>query len=89
MWHLAVTHLLRYLKESETPDQAAWEVTEQIRLRVMWGVMTRDAFRQPVSDTEAMQEFIEEVPQVSDRFGSPSTYLLSLSCKMPETEHPQ
>ncbi len=68
MWYLDATQLLRYLKESETPDQAAWEVAEQIRLRVMWGVMTRlDAFRQQVSDTEAMQEFIEKVTQVSDR----------------------
>ena len=48
-----------------------------------------EAFRQPVSDTEAMQEFIEEVTQVSDTFGSPSTNLLPFSCKMPETEHPQ
>ena len=37
MWYLDATHLLRYLKESETPDKAAWEVTEQIRLRVMEG----------------------------------------------------
>ena len=52
--------------------------------------MTRpDAFRQQVSDMEVIQEFIEEITQVSDRFKCPSTNLLHLPGKIPDSEHPQ